>query len=179
MIINQTSTLTASLHDVLFDENASSGDLITIVGALAFFWAVVFTFLSSILRPLVYKKPWLRAAGGERYWAGEGQKMAKDIGMETTKDEFIDNYMLVMWPWHVGVYLQHLVGAILCIPSLLEIGDESTRSGLACLGIMSEMGWEVQDMVSWMYTRYMLPNGKVVSPIVVSFQFPNWFRSPL
>ena len=40
----------------------------------------------------------------------------------------------------LGIYLQHFVGGALCLPAVLGYTD-SWAANLACLGVLSEMGW--------------------------------------
>ena len=61
-----------------------------------------------------------------------------------------------------------MVGGILCLPSVLGIGDPSTAASLACLGILSEMGWEVEDFFMLFIKRFGLSNGKAKVPTAVS-----------
>jgi len=65
------------------------------------------------------------------------------------------------------VCFQHFVGGFLCLPSLLGVLDQSTASSLACLGILSEVGWEISDFITWIYKRYYTENGKTKVPLAV------------
>jgi len=48
--------------------------------------------------------------------------------------------MLNDWPKMQGIYLQHFIGGALCLPAVLGYTD-SWAANLACLGVLSEMGW--------------------------------------
>ena len=56
-----------------------------------------------------------------------------------SKEEVIDK-MMRDWPFNQVLMLQHTVGALLCVPSLIGYGDEKWASSLACCGILSEVG---------------------------------------
>ena len=108
--------------------------------------------LSALLGPLVHGKPWLVAAGERDYEHG-GKELYKQLGMDLSSKQFVEQF-ISMWPWTVGVILQHLVGGMLCLPSIFNIGDPQVAASLACLGILSEMGWEIQDLITWIYKRF-------------------------
>jgi len=158
--------LLSTLTDIIFDENATVRDLLTVVTFLTIFWGLFFALLSAVIRPLVYGKPWLVAAGERDYERG-GKELYEQFGLSKTKEQFVDTFM-GMWPWTCGVVAQHLIGGLLCLPSILGIGDEATASSLACLGIMSEMGWEIEDIITWLFKRFYLPDGKATVPSAVS-----------
>ena len=92
--------------------------------------------------------------------------MAESLGMPVTRDEHIERYKeSFAWMW--GIVLQHFVGGLLCVPSVLQlefVGDEKFRTSLACLGVISEIGWEIEDTVILIYKRYFTPNGKSTVP---------------
>jgi len=147
------------LVDIIFDENATAKDLLILVGALAVFWALAFYVIADlIIRPLVYGKPWLIAAGERDYDRG-GKELHEKLGMPKTKDQFVVQFM-DQWSWLQVVGVQHLLGGLLCLPAILGLGDPSVASSLACLGVLSEMGWEIEDMLTLIYKRYFLPDGK-------------------
>ena len=52
----------------------------------------------------------------------------------------------------------------MCIPALLRIGDPQVASTLACLGVLSEMGWEVQDLAEMLFVRAFYKNGHQIWP---------------
>lgn len=161
--------LLSSLIDTVFDQDATAQDLLLVVGFLAVFWAVFFTLFSALFRPLVYGKPWLVAAGERDYEHG-GKELFKQLGfMDMGKDKFVTQFM-DMWPWTIGIILQHFIGGMLCVPSILAIGDQEVAASLACLGILSEMGWEIQDLITWIYKRFGLPDGKAMVPMAVSIK---------
>lgn len=68
------------------------------------------------------------------------------------------------WPRMQAIYVQHIVGSLFCIPSILRIGDPSFASSLEICGVLSEIGWEVQDMIEMLFVRSFLKNGKAIWP---------------
>lgn len=75
------------------------------------------------------------------------------------------------WPRMQCIYLQHFVGSFFCIPSLLGMGDLSVTSSLAVCGVLSEIGWELQDMIEMLMIRMFTKDGKKTLPdlIIVIF----------
>lgn len=63
-----------------------------------------------------------------------------------------------------GVTVQHFIGGLVYLPAVLRIGDEATAASLACLGILSKMGWEIQDLLRWIYKRIFYSDGKAKVP---------------
>jgi len=113
------------------------------------FWSVTFSIAGAIVRPLVYDKPWLRAAGERECEHGAKQGM-EEAGIKCSKEEYLQWFMR-NWVGGPLVALQHLVGGALCIPAVLKMGDPRVYSSLACLGIMNEMGFEIQDVIKTLY----------------------------
>lgn len=58
-----------------------------------------------------------------------------------------------------GIYLQHFIGGALCLPAVLGYTD-AWAANLACLGVLSEMGWEMSDMADIVITRSTAIDGK-------------------
>ncbi|KAL3909330.1 MAG: hypothetical protein SGILL_008127, partial [Bacillariaceae sp.] len=112
---------------------------------------------------------WLQAAGSRDYDRG-GKEIMETIGNPLSREEFIVQFMN-MWPWTLCVIIQHFWGGVMVIPSLLKImgGDDGDanllQDGLLCLSIVSEMGWEIGDLMGWIYERYFTKGGKVKVPI--------------
>lgn len=157
------------LRRIAFDENATAFKLFIIVLAFAILWYIIFAIVKAIIRPLVHNKPWLKQAL-ERDYERSSKKMFKEIGLEFTKEEAIE-YTMNDWPKMQAIYLQHLVGSMFCIPSLLGLTDPATASSLAICGILSEMGWELQDMTELLYIRYCKKDGKKLMPGAIVFIF--------
>lgn len=155
-----------SLNDTIFNEDPTALELLSAVAFLALFWSVFFAVVSALVRPLVYGKPWLVAAGERDYEHG-GKELHKQLGMDKTKDAFVEQFQ-DLWPWFAGIIVQHLIGGMLCLPSILGIGDQQVAASLACLGILSEMGWEIQDLITWVYKRFGVEGGKEMVPMAVS-----------
>ena len=87
-----------------------------------------------------------------------GLSMCKALGVNWSRDRYIAIF-LNDWPKMQGIYLQHFVGGALCIPAVLGY-TESWATSLACLGILSEMGWELSDITDIFVTRSMAVDGK-------------------
>jgi len=152
----------------VWNENATASELCVVVVALSVFWAAVFAAFAAAARPLVHGKPWLRQLAEREYERG-GKKQQKKIGFDMTKEEFVDATMN-LWPLQQAVLLQHLAGGLLCVPSVFSISSvsETSATSLACLGILSEMGWEVADLFVIFSTRFGSKQRKVLLPNKVS-----------
>ena len=149
----------------VFREDATLVDLLSAIIAMATFWFIIFSLLSIILKPVVENNQFIDAAG-RRDYENHGKEMAESLGMPVTSDEHVERYKdSFAWIW--GIVLQHFVGGMLCLPSVLQlefVGDEKFRTGLACLGVISEIGWEIEDILTLIYKRYFTPNGKSTVP---------------
>ena len=142
------------LRDLVFKTDADFYDLLTIACACAVFWFVVFSIGKTILQKLTGDKPsWLRE-GIEKELSrmGGAAEINKDLGLDYTDEEFVE-ILMDRWFGEQMVTSQHLFGGALCIPSQLGLGDPSWASSLAVLGILSEVGFEIQDVVILFYTR--------------------------
>lgn len=106
----------------------------------------------------------------ERDYERATKKILADLKINMTKEESI-TWVANDWPRMQCIYLQHAVGALFCVPSLLGIGDPSVASSLAICGILSEIGWEVQDLLEVLFVRAFCKNGKNLWPdsIVIIF----------
>ena len=89
--------------------------------------------------------------------------MCKALNVKWTKERYIQIF-INDWPKMQGIYLQHFVGGALCLPAVFRLCESSTASSLACLGVLSEMGWELSDMADIFITRTTLPDGKERMP---------------
>mmetsp|Transcript_35614 Transcript_35614/g.47828 ORF Transcript_35614/g.47828 Transcript_35614/m.47828 type:complete len:304 (-) Transcript_35614:501-1412(-) len=152
----------STLIDIAFNENATAQELICLVIFFSVFWAVTFSTIVIIVLPLVYDKPWLRVVS-ERDYERSAKKDLADLGYHMTKEEFI-HWHMTFWPQTQAIALQHLFGAVICLPAILNIGDPKVCSSLVCVGILSEMGWEIQDLLKIFYKRLFTPTGKVEVP---------------
>jgi hypothetical protein len=149
----------AKAVDTALNPDATVTEMLHLVLYLAVFWALFFYLFTVIVRPLVYGKPWLIAAG-ERFYARGGKEEAESFGFSTKKEEFIDHFM-TNWPDIIAVSLQHLIGGLLCLPSLCGFWlDNGVATSLACLGVLSEMGWELEHTLMLLYKRYFTKGGK-------------------
>ena len=129
------------LIDLAFKEDATATELLYVALGFAIIWAIVFTVSRPILSHFTYGKPWLYAAC-ERHYNRGGKEELEEFGMiekHWTKEEALDK-MMRDWPFNQVLMLQHLVGAMLCLPSLLGHSDTAWASSLAACGILSEVG---------------------------------------
>ncbi|KAL7522502.1 hypothetical protein ACHAWX_007188 [Stephanocyclus meneghinianus] len=147
-----------NLLATIFNPTPTPHDLLVLVSSIALFWWVIFYLLHLTLHPFAQRQSWLRSAFGREY-DRVGLAMCKALNVEWTKDRFID-IMMNDWPKMQGIYLQHFIGGALCLPAVFGLCDDSTSSSLACLGVLSEMGWELSDMADIFITRTTLPDGR-------------------
>jgi len=108
---------------------------------------------------------------GLRHYNRGGREELEAFGMiekEWSKEEVLEKMMLD-WPFNQVVMLQHTVGAMLCVPSLLGYGDVKWASSLACMGVLSEVGWEIESVFEFGYIRFFTKNGdkKVPTPFII------------
>ena len=138
------------VQKVIFDPEVSAKELLQLESWIAAFWALFFYVFAVIVRPLIKGKSWLVAAGNRDYERG-GNDFHEALGMSVSKEDFLQIFQHT-WPWMQAVSVQHFVGGSLWIPAIFNLGflDPNTRSSLACLAILSEMGWEVEDMIGWL-----------------------------
>ena len=151
--------------EAIFDDEPTLTTLLQIVAFMTLLWGAIFTTLTPIISHLIRNRPWLRESS-DRDYIRDAKDTYKAVGMDFTKDEFFE-FTVQTWPLMQLVILQHLVGGSLCLPSIFGWFDESTFSSLACLGILSEVGWEMQDTITMFYKRFFKPNGdKLISTTV-------------
>jgi hypothetical protein len=150
------------LRKFIYNEKSTTSEIIPIVLMFAIFWFVTFYILKDILRKLVHNKQWLVEAI-ERDYERSGKKMFQDLVINMTKEEAIQ-WFLNDWPRMQCIYLQHLAGSLFCIPALLGVLDPQISASLACLGVLSEMGWEVQDLAEILFVRALFKNGRQIWP---------------
>ena len=62
------------------------------------------------------------------------------------------------------IYVQHFIGSLFCLPSILKLCDERTASSLAICGVLSEMGWELQDLAEMFLVRALSLRGRLIWP---------------
>ena len=158
-----TSTTTTSIfhtiQDVALDENPSWKDILLLVFIAAVFWGVIITTGTRLLAYVVAGQPWLVRAAERDYYA-TGKKMHEDIGEPKTLEEFIISFSR-MWPWLQMIFVQHFIGGLLCVPSVFGLLPENPglANSLACLAIISEAGWELEDTIGWVWKRYFTKTG--------------------
>lgn len=153
-----------------FDESPEPKQLFMVALALAFFWAIAFKIMMDGIYMLIRDEPAWIVQAADRDYDRSGKQLAEKFGMDASR-EGCRKQFLGMWPWMQAVLVQHFVGGFLCVPSLFNLmpDNPSMASSLACLGILSELGWEMQDSVYWIHKRYFTKNGKetVALPFMV------------
>ena len=157
----------AYLLEIAFKEDATVYELLTIAISFAVFWGFSFVAAKPLLRRLTYDTPLLRSAC-EREYERFGKAMYEDFGLKISKEEAIEK-MMREWPDWIIVVPQHAVGSMLCIPSLFGLGEASWASSLACLGCLSEVGWELENTAEIIYTRLFTDHGEKTFPNPVVF----------
>ena len=150
----------------VFNENSSWYDLFTIACYLALGWMVFMETGRAAIYRLVGDKLWLKKAM-QRDYEREGKKILETIGLEMTEEEYIKG-RTKDWGWLQCVLFQHLIGGLLCIPSVFNLSSFTVAdaSSLACLSILSEMGWEIQDLIVMLYRRFCLEGGDKLVPVI-------------
>lgn len=139
------------------DELPSSQDLVILVSTIAVMWSAIFYLLHRYLHPYAMKQQWLKDAMGREY-DRVGLSMCQALRVKWTKQRYIE-IMLNDWPKMQGIYLQHFIGGALCLPAVLGY-TEPWAANLACLGVLSEMGWEMSDLADIVITRSTAIDGK-------------------
>ena len=128
------------LH-LIFKEDATFTELLYIALAFALLWGIIFVSARIILIHLTYGKPWLYAACERHYNCG-GREEGEALGFldkDMSKQDAVSK-MMKDWPFLQVIVLQHLAGALFCVPSLLGVGDEKWANSLAACGVLSEVG---------------------------------------
>lgn len=148
---------------IVFDENATVYELSAVVVFFAVLWYLVFYAIKTNLKPIVHGKPWLRRALERDYERAGNKKLCEDLKIDMTKEEFVE-WQMNDWPRMQCIYVQHFIGSLFCLPSILKLCDERTASSLAICGVLSEMGWELQDLAEMFLVRALSPRGRLVWP---------------
>ena len=150
---------TAHILELIFKEDATAYDLLTIAAAFAVIWAIVFAIARPAIGALSYNKPWLKSAC-ERDWdRGAKAELEMFFGHTNLSKDAGVEILMRQWPWMVSVSIQHVAGVMLCVPSLMGWRDPSWASSLAVLGVISEIGWEIEDSIEKAYTRLFTEGG--------------------
>ena len=144
------------LQKIAFNEDASAFELLQIALAFGLLWFVVFSIVGEILGRWSYSKQWL-IDSVEREYERNTKKFLDDAGVVHKKEDQIENmrrdwaFMQVSYLRARGllsgllrraalppqvVALQHGIGALLCVPALLNYGDPSWSASLASLAIL-------------------------------------------
>ena len=128
------------LH-LIFKEDATFTELLYIALGFALLWGIIFVSARILLAHLTYGQPWLYAACERHYNRGGREELELlgflDKGM--SKEDAVSK-MMKDWPFLQVIVLQHLAGALFCVPSLLGVGDVKWANSLAACGILSEVG---------------------------------------
>lgn len=169
-VLQKLQGIPSMLLEKAFESNPSAFDLIQLVLAFAALWTVIFSIVGESIRKIVYQKPWLVTAG-EKDYERNAKKMYADLGMEATQSSHVEFFQSI-FGWHCCVIMQHIIGGILCVPailgnaSFLKVYPDDAIS-FACLGILSELGWEISDIFLWLYKRYYCKDGRKKVPGVL------------
>merc|ERR1712038_1677497 len=114
---------------------------------MAFIWTIFFeTTIHLIIGPLIRNKPAWLISSAEREYYGNAKEGFEAAGLKMDRDEYV-NFFISIWPYTIAMFLQHIIGGSLCIPSLWlnwtdlgndEDNDEAIKfvSSLACLAVL-------------------------------------------
>jgi len=157
-----------SITTIIFDDNPSLEDLFKLVAVLALCIYASFAALRPIVAYIANGtlRPALVKAAEREY--DPSNPMLKLFHINS-KQDFID-MSIDSFSTGMLTYTQHLIGGGCTIPALLanlniiHINDTSITTSLACLGIMIEMGYEMQDMLTMAFYRLFTQVGKVKYP---------------
>lgn len=161
---------------LIFDENPSVHSLMQLVAILAVFWFFYFEIFSNLfVRHFLKAKPtWIIRLANREYDNGAKEDL-ESIGLKLSREEYID-FVISWYPETIAMLTQHMIGGLFCAPSLCmgwsffstTFGvDKPMAVGLACLSILSEMGYEVMDLLRIFFKRLFTKAGKVKYPAFV------------
>ncbi|KAL7514670.1 hypothetical protein ACHAXN_011902 [Cyclotella atomus] len=174
MIISTISTLPTTLYTTIFNPTPTQHDLLLLISSISLFWYITFRILHTFLHPFALRQKWLHAAFAREY-DRVGHSMCNALNVQWSKERYIQIF-LNDWPKMQGIYLQHFIGGALALPAVLNHSsiinfDNDTAASLACLGILSEMGWELSDLVDIFVTRTTMSDGKerIPNSLVIIF----------
>ena len=151
------------------------GDLLTtwpelakIVAFFAILWFIVLTTVDAIIQPLLRNSKWVLDAferNHEHSITKKQKKKLKKMDVLMTKEEYLQ-LAINGFPRFQANSLQHFVGTCFCVPAIFNIEefDSVTASSIAMLGILSEIGWELMDVLRMIYVRIFRENGKKIVP---------------
>ena len=140
----------------IFDENATYVDLLALATMLAVIIFALFTIFRPILRRMLngpLKKIMWKVV--ELEFNRPDKIKIQEYCQVTTKEEYFEKIVVEDTTYNVLVGSQHAIGGLLAVPAVFVLGgfSASGRSSLACLGILVEMGWEIQDLFVIFYNR--------------------------
>lgn len=140
-----------SVVKLVFKKNPTLWDLLEIASILAVSWFLLVSISGSIFAKLTYGEPWLVRVLERDYNHG-GKQFYQRIGMRVSRQQHVESMMRGGLARHVLIHVQHLLGGLLCLPAVLNLfEDQSISSSLVGLGILSEIGWETQDLLVMVY----------------------------
>mmetsp|Transcript_821 Transcript_821/g.2249 ORF Transcript_821/g.2249 Transcript_821/m.2249 type:complete len:586 (+) Transcript_821:123-1880(+) len=156
------SATLAFLRDAVLDEQPKLESQLALTLVLGVMWACAFRIVPHLLIPAALKSARIRAAV-ERHLEDTREQLST-FGFSKTREE-ARNHALREYPKVVLILSQHLLGGSLCLPALLGVGNPRVARALVCLGCLSEVGWEMQDMAERIVLRYTSPQGKSEHPV--------------
>ena len=142
--------------DKIFDENATYLDLLLLAMILAVLIYAMFAILEPLLKRLatgpLHDIFWQQVE--MEYDRPDKVQMREQYGV-TTKQEYFDKFIVEHFPYSIVVFSQHIVGGLCTVPSVLGLEgfSASLRNSLACLGILIEIGYEIQDFARLINAR--------------------------
>ncbi len=117
-----------------------------LVAAHALFWYLAIPWLAQHVA-----RPWMDRQPFRQQWAAQWrQRLASANGVELDAD-----YAYSFSLEKLGVALQHGLGALLQVPVLLGLGSAEVGTALACHGALTEVGWELQDLMCRLHGHYL------------------------
>lgn len=159
-MISNTITTLSNLYQIAFKQDASVKELMLLVLAFSTLWLVLFPALHHMFLRQLEGRKWLHKVI-ERHYARK-QQFYDSLGVpqgkahELIKHDWARDWVLV---------LQEVTGAIFCLPSIIGVGYKETASSLAVCSVLSNLGWEVQDVIRACYVRYFVIDGELKMPM--------------
>jgi len=130
---------------------------IAIICVQALFWySFIPWFGRRVIMPFVDTRQWR-----ERWISRSQISLKTNFLIDLNRDAAYDFACCFM-----GIMVQHLIGAALCIPAILP-GLGMARDlavALACHGALCEVGWELQDTITRAYDVIFVPGWRAKSP---------------
>eukprot|EP00808_Paulinella_micropora_P007077 g65713.t1 len=102
----------------------------------AVFWHCFLCWFADRLKPWTDKQPW------RQRWLDLNDNGLRAVGIELDDPALSELFALRMIP----IMIQHCIGGIVCLPSVLGWGDAAITAALARHGALSEGGFELSDL---------------------------------